>query len=77
MDGHSTLEKKKQPAKTSSLAAQVVGAIWIAVWSAYKFIKAPTYDVTDVVISGVSIAACFVPVYFNLIMDKIKDIKSA
>lgn len=77
MDGHSTLEKKTQPAKTSSLAAQVVGAIWIAVWSAYKFIKAPTYDVTDVVLSGVSIAACFVPVYFNLIMDKIKDIKSA
>ena len=77
MDGHSTLEKKTQPAKTSSLIAQIIGAVWIAVWSAYKFIKMPSFDIADVIISGAGIAACFTPVYFNLIMDKIKDIKSA
>jgi hypothetical protein len=29
----------------------------------------------DVMLSGVTIAACFLPVYFSIIMDKIKDIK--
>lgn len=68
----------KHPAKTSSLGAQIAGAIWIAIWCGYKFIQAPAnITVTDVILSGAGIAACFMPVYFNLIMDKIKDIKSA
>ena len=32
-------------------------------------------DIGDIVLSGFAIAACYVPVYFNLIMDKIKEIK--
>lgn len=57
-------------AKSSSLVAQIIGALWIAGWSVYRFIKSiPT--VREIVISGIFIAAVFSPVYFSLIMDKI------
>ncbi len=56
-------------AKSLSLLAQVIGAVWIAGWSAYKFShEIPT--VREIVISGLFIAAVFSPVYFNLVMDK-------
>ena len=62
--------------KDSSLWAQIVAAIWIAGWSAYKFItSAGAIDIGDVMFSGLGIASCFVPVYFSIIMDKIKDIR--
>ena len=63
-------------AKKSSLIAQIVAAVWIACWSIVKFVSAPAYiDMIDVMFSGLGIAACFLPVYFSIIMDKIKDIK--
>jgi len=63
-------------AKGSSLVAQIIAAIWIGAWSAVKFVKAPeAIDITDVMLSGLAIAACFLPVYFSIIMDKIKDIR--
>lgn len=63
-------------AKPASLWAQIIAAIWIAAWSAFKFARAPeAIDMVDVMLSGVTIAACFLPVYFSIIMDKIKDIK--
>lgn len=62
--------------KGSSLVAQIIAAIWIASWSAVKFIKAPdAIGIDDVIFSGMGIAACFLPVYFSIIMDKIKDIR--
>lgn len=69
-------EKKGFGAKTASLWGQIVAALWIAGWSAFKFIKGINeIAITDFILSGLSIAACFTPVYFNLIMDKIKEIK--
>lgn len=63
-------------AKTSSHIAQIVAALWIAGWSAYKFIvDTDGVEVSDILLSGIGIAACFLPVYFSIIMDKIKDIK--
>jgi len=63
-------------AKSSSLWGQIVAAIWIAGWSSFKFFKTPlSIDIGDVILSGLAIAACFLPVYFSIIMDKIKDIK--
>lgn len=57
-------------AKGLSLFSQAVGAIWIMIWSAYRFVNnLPT--VREAVLSGIFIAAVFSPVYFNLIMDKI------
>lgn len=63
-------------AKSASLWGQIIAAVWIAGWSAFKFIKhIETAEVEHFIFSGLAIAACFTPVYFNLIMDKIKDIK--
>ena len=57
-------------AKSLSLWAQLIGALWIAVWSGYKFIhEMPT--VPQIVASGIFIAGCFSPVYFNLVMEKV------
>jgi hypothetical protein len=61
-------------AKSSSLWGQVIASVWVAGWSAYMFFT-KTFDMSDVILSGVTIAACFTPVYFSIIMDKIKDIK--
>ena len=63
-------------AKKSSLIAQIVAAVWVAAWASVKFVSAPSQiDIVDVMFSGLGIAACFLPVYFSIIMDKIKDIK--
>lgn len=62
--------------KGSSLWAQIFASLWIASWSAFKFLRAPErIDIGDVMLSGVGIAGCFIPVYFSIIMDKIKDIR--
>lgn len=67
-------EEKKVTAKTASLWGQIIAALWVAGWSAYKFVKNPA-EISDVIFSGLAIAACFSPVYFNLLLDKIKAIK--
>lgn len=69
-------KKKKGKAKISSLIAQIIAAVWVAVWSAMKFVKASgDINISDVIFSGFAIAACFSPVYFSLILDKIKNIR--
>lgn len=69
-------EEKKIKAKNASLWGQIVAALWVAGWSAFKFIKnASSIDTNDVIFSGLAIAGCFSPVYFNLLLDKIKEIK--
>jgi hypothetical protein len=68
--------EKKIGAKDTSHAGMIIGAIWIAGWSAWKFIARPDLIVvTDIIYSGIGIAACFAPVYFSILMDKIKDIR--
>ena len=72
-------EKKGVKAKGASLWGQIAAAVWVGGWSAAHFIKdlsaGRPLDVKTVIISGLAIAACFTPVYFNLLMDKIRDIK--
>lgn len=69
-------EEKEKPikAKSASLIGQIFAAVWIACWCSYKFIKG-TIEVTDVLYSGIGIAACFSPVYFSIVLDKIKEIR--
>ena len=62
-------------AKTSSKVAQIVAAVWIAGWSGFTFISGKNIDMGDIMLSGIGIAATFTPVYFSIILDKIKDIK--
>jgi hypothetical protein len=68
------LQQSMHLAKNSSLFAQVAAALWIAGWHAWKFLQMAPADIasSDIVISGLTIAACFTPVYFNMVLDKIK-----
>ena len=72
-------EKKGIKAKGASLWGQIAAAVWIGGWNAAQFardiVKAQHVSATEIILSGLAIAACFTPVYFNLIMDKIKEIK--
>jgi hypothetical protein len=71
-----TTEEKPGRAKTLSLIGQIIMALWIAGWSAYKFITNPTgIQIDDIIFSGVGIASSFSPVYVSIIMDKIKEIR--
>ena len=66
-------------AKPVSLNAQIIAAVWIALWSGMSSVirlaHGTDVPIREIVVSGLAIAACFSPVYFNLIMDKIKDWK--
>ncbi len=74
-----TTEKKTVKAKSASLWGQIAAAVWIGGWNAAQFtnclIKGIAINPTHIILSGLAIAACFTPVYFNLIMDKIREIK--
>ena len=78
---HVSSEKKERGAKDYSLFAQIFAAVWITGWHIFKFariIMAGQFSeitTTDIVFSGFSVAACFVPVYFSIIMDKIREIR--
>lgn len=61
-------------AKNVTLIAQIIAAVWIAGWHVYKFIV-QGIQTHEVILSGIVIAACFLPVYFNMFLDKIKDIR--
>lgn len=72
------LEKSKRElqAKPVSLKSQLIAAIWIAGWSAFKFLRTPLdISVKDVLFSGIGIAACFSPVYLSIVLDKVKEIR--
>lgn len=68
------LKNKTYKAKTTSLIAQIIAALWVAIWSAKNFIVSGGRT-NDIIFSGFAIAACFSPVYFNMVLDKIKTIK--
>lgn len=72
-------KKKTGKAKITSLIAQALAALWIGLWNSLQFAnmikKGSHIEVTDIIFSGLSIAACFSPVYFSMIMDKIKNIR--
>lgn len=74
-------KKKKKGAKDYSLLAQGIAAVWIGGWSALKFAKIiasgnfASLEMTEIIFSAFSIAACFTPVYFSIVMDKIKSIR--
>lgn len=79
MDEKPQEEKKGIKAKGASLWGQITAAVWIGGWNAAQFIReiigGHHISGNEIIFSGLAIAACFTPVYFNLIMDKIKEIK--
>jgi hypothetical protein len=72
-------ETKCIKAKTASLWGQIIAAVWVGGWCSVQNIKdiiaGNHIDIKEIIFSGLAIAACFSPIYFNLIMDKIKEIK--
>lgn len=69
-------EEKKLRAKPVSLIGQIVAALWVGGYGSYYIIKnISTINVWDIIVLGLAIAACFSPVYFSLLLDKIKDIR--
>lgn len=69
-------EKKELQAKPVSLKSQLIAALWVAGWSAFKFIREPmNISINDVLFSGLGIAACFSPVYLSIVLDKVKEIR--
>ncbi|GHV79783.1 hypothetical protein AGMMS49944_15740 [Spirochaetia bacterium] len=68
-------ENKKPGAKQISLAAQIVSCVWIAGNTVLKGLGISKLEMTDIIYSGIAIAAIFTPVYFSIFLDKIKDIR--
>ena len=69
-------EKRGLQAKAISLKSQILASIWIAGWAAYKFTRTgAVIEISDIIFSGLGIAACFSPVYLSIVMDKIKEIR--
>ena len=70
-----TQTKKTVSAKESSKWGQIVASLWIAGWCAFAFITEREIGIMNIVVSGFSIAACFLPTFVSIITDKIKDMK--
>jgi hypothetical protein len=77
MSGIEKRESKKPGAKQYSLFAQIFSGVWVAVLTVLKGIKIITLETTDIVYTGIAIAAIFSPVYFSIFLDKIRDIRLA
>jgi hypothetical protein len=68
-------QEKKLGAKQYSLFAQIFSGLWIAVHTVLKGMGIVNLEMSDIVYSGIAIAAIFMPVYFSIFLDKIKDIR--
>jgi hypothetical protein len=73
--------KSGPAAKDASLKSMIISAVWIGALSLAKAFwslvteKAFGLTMSEIVLSGVIMAAVFSPVYLSIIPDKIKDIK--
>ena len=78
----------KVGAKGVSLISMIIAGVWIillvlikAFWGVFGTIWGPLkevefyLDVGDILFSGVVLAAVFTPVYFSIILDKVKEIR--
>jgi len=81
-------EEKNTSPKQISFFAMIISSVWIALLSLIKAfwgvlgiiiesLKDVSFGLTigDIVFSGVILAAVFTPIYFSIILDKIKEIK--
>ena len=70
---------EKKGAKEYSFWGQIFAAVWVGGWNAFQFTKdilnGTHIEVTDIIYSGIAIAACFSPVYVSILFDKIKAIR--
>jgi|GEM_PF-803552 len=67
-------EKKKTGAKEYSLFAQDFASVWIIVLTLCKGFGIVSLETNDIIYSGIAIAGIFMPVYFSIWLEKIRDI---
>jgi hypothetical protein len=70
-----------QTAKNVSKASMIFAAIWIpvlsiirAIWGLFTPVEFGL-TVSEIIMVGIAVAAVFSPVYFSIILDKIKEIR--
>ncbi|MDR2921966.1 MAG: hypothetical protein LBU85_01335 [Treponema sp.] len=74
-------QKNAPAAKDVTLKSMIISAAWIGALSLAKAFwgliteKAFGLTMSEIVLSGVIMAAVFSPVYLSIVLDKIKDIK--
>jgi hypothetical protein len=61
--------------KEFSKAAQITAALWIASLTILKAFGIVKLEIDEIIYSGVSIAAIFMPVYFSIWLEKVRDIR--
>ena len=67
--------KQKAGAKQYSLVAQIFAAVWVIVLTICKGLGVIHLEIDDIIYSGIAIAGIFMPVYFSIWLDKIRDIR--
>ena len=66
---------EKRGGKEISKAAQIAAAIWIVTLTILKGFGIVKLEIEEIIYSGISIAAIFMPVYFSIWLEKIRDIR--
>lgn len=80
-DTETNSNNKRARAKTVSKLSMVMAALWIGGFTALKAfwglisIQPFGLEVSEIILSGLALAAAFTPVYFSIILDKIRDMK--
>jgi hypothetical protein len=61
--------------KSSSRVAQIFAAAWIISLTILKAIGFIKLEIDEIIYSGFAIAGVFIPCYFSIWLDKIRDIR--
>jgi hypothetical protein len=61
--------------KTASKGAQIFAASWIIVLTMLKAFGFVKLEIDEIIYSGFAIAGIFIPVYFSIWLEKIRDIR--
>lgn len=67
--------KRKKGAKDYSLFAQIFASVWVVVLTLCKGFGVVSLEISDIIYSGIAIAGIFMPVYFSIWLEKIRDIR--
>jgi magnesium-transporting ATPase (P-type) len=69
-------------AKEISKWSMVIASIWIAalslvkaLWGIFGFSAEFGLSMNEIIMSGITLAAIFTPVYLSIVLDKIKDMR--
>jgi hypothetical protein len=68
-------QRAKHGAKEISKTAQIAAAFWIVSLTILKGFGIVKLEIDEIIYSGISIAAIFMPVYFSIWLEKIRDIR--